>query len=354
MHEKTCGQLGKSGQMGAGRASTEISVDDGDFQFRESAIRNVYKSFRFQFGNSGEHLLERLRTAAIRAVPLLREAAEEETLKTYLSITCDFYKASDPSVITDPPATFNSAPFVIFPSTDIEQVVESFLAQLLSEIEAYEKNGSGWVLFQLSHLDLNLLQHNPMRASSFIKMPRKLVAKKGYVNVRNDDQRCFVWSILAHLHPADESKSAWLVSNYKLYETELNLEGLEFPLKISDIDKFEQNNSNISVTVFGLTDAEELHPVRVAPVKKEHHVQLLYLSNKDNSHYVYVRNLSALAGKQINKHHRRKFYCENCLNPFQSERLCNEHFERCTSFNPVRAIYPTKEENTLRFTKIEH
>ena len=58
------------------------------------------------------------------------------------------------------------------------------------------------------------------------------------MNVKNDDNKCFMWSIIAQLHPADH-KHADRVSNYTLYEKELNMTNIEYPVKTKQIDKFE-------------------------------------------------------------------------------------------------------------------
>ena len=41
-------------------------------------------------------------------------------------------------------------------------------------MENYSTNGSGWVLNRLINIDINFLKYNPLRASSYIKMPEKL------------------------------------------------------------------------------------------------------------------------------------------------------------------------------------
>ena len=50
------------------------------------------------------------------------------------------------------------------------------------------------------------------------------------LNIQNDDKYCFLWSILADLHPIEDSKNGHptRVSNYKKYFNELNIEGFQF------------------------------------------------------------------------------------------------------------------------------
>jgi len=66
------------------------------------------------------------------------------------------------------------------------------------------------------------------------------------VNVHNSDvDCCFLWSILAHLHPAQANRHR--IQNYTRYASELNLDGLTFPLAIKDIPRFECQNPDIAI-----------------------------------------------------------------------------------------------------------
>ena len=71
---------------------------------------------------------------------------------------------------------------------------------------------------------------------------------QGILNIRNQDNKCFIWSVLASIHPANDLK--YRVEHYTGYEHELNLTGINLPMKISQIPKFEKQN-RISVNVFG-------------------------------------------------------------------------------------------------------
>ena len=113
------------------------------------------------------------------------------------------------------------------------------------------------------------------------------------------------------------------------------MEGISIPVRICDIGKFEKNNPDISITLFGLTETHDLFPVHVAETQKEHHIQLLYLSNTRTSHYVLVKSLSALVYHQISRHDEQKYFCENCLNPFSTEDVRDKHALHCKLFDPV-------------------
>ena len=56
------------------------------------------------------------------------------------------------------------------------------------------------------------------------------------MNIKNTGQKCFIWCILAALHSLKIHPEK--ASHYKKYEKELNLEGIEFPVKLNQIENF--------------------------------------------------------------------------------------------------------------------
>ena len=122
-----------------------------------------------------------------------------------------------------------------------------------------------------------------MRASSYSPLPKELKAKQGCLNIQNNDEKCFLWSILALLHPVQRINSPHRVSKYQEYESELDMSGIQHPVDIKDIDKFEHQN-NISVNVYGYED-KKIFPLSITPMTvARHHVNLLYITADETSH----------------------------------------------------------------------
>ena len=92
-----------------------------------------------------------------------------------------------------------------------------------------------------------------MRASSYLPLPKQLNGKRGCLNLQNNDEKCFLWSILASLHPVQRRNHLDRVSKYQEYEHDLIMSGIQYPADIKDIGKFE-HQSNISVNVYGCED----------------------------------------------------------------------------------------------------
>ena len=88
-----------------------------------------------------------------------------------------------------------------------------------------------------------------MRAPSYLPLPNQIKAKQGCLNIRKNDEKCFLWSILESLHPVQHKKNPYRVLKYQEYEHELNMSGIQYPVDIKDIGKFEHQN-NISINPF--------------------------------------------------------------------------------------------------------
>ena len=64
------------------------------------------------------------------------------------------------------------------------------------------------------------------------------------------------------LHYKDIGDHPERISKLKKYDDNYDWSGLEFPVAIKDIDKFEKNNPDISVNVLGLGDNGEICVIR--------------------------------------------------------------------------------------------
>ncbi|XP_011054128.1 PREDICTED: uncharacterized protein LOC105145921 [Acromyrmex echinatior] len=88
-----------------------------------------------------------------------------------------------------------------------------------------------------------------------------------------DGQCMFAWSVVAALYPAEKHVNR--ESSYPHYTAVLNLAGIEFPMILKDIPKFERLNA-VSINVYSIEN-RQVFPLRLTNDKKEKHVNLPYL-----------------------------------------------------------------------------
>ena len=114
-------------------------------------------------------------------------------------------------------------------------------------IENLEMKDSGWRFCKIASMTIYFYKTVELNGSSYVKIPLRSAA---ILNIENSDKYCFLWSILAHLHPCENSHPN-RVSNYREYFRELKTDGLEFPFKTSDVSKVEKMN-NLAINIFEL------------------------------------------------------------------------------------------------------
>ena len=203
------------------------------------------------------------------------------------------------------------------------------LMQKLDDEQFFVLNG--FVLNGIVNVILEIYKVNDIQASSWVELPEKDKNNKSVINIKNDDQFCFLWCILAHLFPVEDHKDR--TSNYSMHTNKLILNGLEFPMKIKDIPKFE-NLNNLNVNVFELTGAV-LTPIHINKNYLQSQIDLLLFEN----HYCLITKLHCL----LNKDSHKKWVCRRCLTAFSSEDILNQHIDRCQKQQPTNITFSWKD-----------
>ena len=67
------------------------------------------------------------------------------------------------------------------------------------------------------------------------------------INPKNNNEQCFKWAVIAALHHEEIKQNPERIS--LLQQDQYNWNGLEFPLAIQKISKFEKNNPGIAVNL---------------------------------------------------------------------------------------------------------
>ena len=81
-------------------------------------------------------------------------------------------------------------------------------SEILFRLDKWINEGSGWVIEKVNDQYLNISQYAPLVGSSFIELPKELNnPKKGLKNLRNKDDKCFMWCHVRHLNPVSDNAS---------------------------------------------------------------------------------------------------------------------------------------------------
>ena len=231
-----------------GSASNQATVPPESRLENEPVLIQSYLSktavkYQIQFNqNQYRDLYSKLKNNLQKfTLVLKREQRERRGLRWYVALSMNLHQAVNIKDVTSPPVVFRSEVFTTMHGDEnYSTMFEVAYQQLLHQIDEFTQNGSGWSIHNFVNLDLGMINYIPLRASSYISLPKKLQGRHAVINVQNHDSKCFLWSILAALHP--QENNAHRVEKYTQYENSLNFDGITFPVKIKDIPKFEKLN----------------------------------------------------------------------------------------------------------------
>ena len=244
----------------------------------------------------------------------------------------------------------------VYRGSKMDQIVDGMIANMKFQIENPALLNSRFVFDQFLYLDVNFHQLNLMRGSSYLPLPDWLARKKAIVNPHNDDEECFKWSVIAVEKVG--MKDPQRVSNLRKFTDNYDWSGLEFPVSVEDIGKFE-NRNNISVTVLAVVGRDiyihrkgrwMMGPVgpgsRSDPMGRE--INLLMVSEDGINHYTVIKSLSRLLKSSNTKHKCKQHFCMNCLQGFMQESSRDQHQVYCEDNESVRVEMP-KQGSTIEF-----
>ena len=160
--------------------------------------------------------------------------------------------------------------------------------------------------------------------------------KKAVMNIQNSDNKYFMWSILAALHPISRKLHPERVHHCGKFQNELN------SITLHKIATLEKRNS-ISISVIGFEN-KVLFPISIRKECFDYHVDLLLYSEGDARHYCLIKDLNKLLYSR-NRHKARMFCCRCCFHGCIREDLLAYHEPHCSQHGPQhihRALYFSK------------
>jgi len=62
---------------------------------------------------------------------------------------------------------------------------------------------SSWKFASVVKLKINSFRYVPLKGKFYIKQPAKLANKKAFINMKDEDDQCFKWTVTRALNPVD-------------------------------------------------------------------------------------------------------------------------------------------------------
>ena len=331
--------------------------------FTPTKEKSAFKNFTVQYVIKGEPLYGPNVFLQIAKPYIINIMDSNRNIKTKLYLNCYMTRGEvDPDgfKIIRKFAFHSVGQKIITEETDIFEIYGEMVDEIEEEIQKVEQaEGSGWVFLEVENLTLYTDIWDPIKASSYIDLPKELKNKNAIINMKNEDNKCFLWCVLRALNPKDTHPER-IDKDLKSKEDTLNMEGIAYPVDLKDIKRFEKQNLDISISVLGYSKDERIYPLRISKftkMKKEderkHNIVLLLIKNGDNSHYCLVKKLSALLSSQVNKHKSKFYFCLNCLNGFDDPEKLEKHKEYCSENENIKINMPPPE-TYLKFKNFLH
>ena len=182
-------------------------------------------------------------------------------LKFVETIKVTFTKMSNGEIVYKT-AYFNSPAQTIINNAEIDKSLEVSKQGILNKIAVWISEGSGWTVESVENHYLNVVKYEPMKGSSYIKLPHELRnSSQSLINIKNSDNECFRWCHIRHLNPQDRNPQRIKQSD-KAFTQNLNYSGIEFPVTTKQYNKIEKHNE-ININVFGYEEKQK-YPIYVS------------------------------------------------------------------------------------------
>ena len=316
--------------------------------------KSAFKGFTSQYVIKGSPDYDTTTFLTIAKPFMINIMDKNRNTKVKLYLNCIMKRTNpDPNGLIYPPRKFafhSVGQKIITESTDPHEIYKEMMDEIEEEVQKVEHaEGSGWVFVKVENLTLHTDIWDPIKGSSYIDLPKELKNKNAIINMKNEDNKCFLWCVLRALNPKDKNAER-IDKDLKSKEDTLNMEGIAYPVDFKGINRFEKQNPDISISVLGYSKDERVYPLRISKFTKskkederKHNITLLLIKNGDNSHYCLINNLSRLLTSQVNNHKGKLYFCLNCLNAYDEPEKLNKHKEYCSENENVKINMPPPE-----------
>ena len=151
----------------------------------EKALKGYTQSFEVELRDEKDPLvqLQKSRTAIEHLFKNL--LIQTKGFKFVETLQVKFVKHSNDKKILKN-GYFNSTTDLIINETDIKLSLQASQQQLLNKIAQWISEGSGWTIQSIENHYINIVNYNPLKGSSHIKLPQEL-KNRGLINLQNED-----------------------------------------------------------------------------------------------------------------------------------------------------------------------
>ena len=235
--------------------------------------------------------------------------------------------------------------------SNIDEVIKVLYKSLLQKYQDNLQNkmkGSDFIFNGVNYLyyDLNKVS---------IMVKKWLKNKKSTINPKNNDYKCFQYTITLALNYDKIDRNPQRISKIKSFIENYNWKDIDFPSRRKDWNKFELNNNNIALNILYVpfnTKKIEIAYKSKYNLTREKQIILLTISNGEKWHYLVVKSLSELF-TGVTSNHKEDFYCLNCFHSYRTKNRLDAHKKLCENYEYCHIEMPTKNNNIIKYNQGE-
>ena len=236
---------------------------------------------------------------------------------------------------------FNNLMTSVYQGSNLDQIVDRMIASMKFQIENPALLNSRFVFNEVLYLDGNFHQLNLTSGSSYLPLPDFIAKRKAVINPQNRDKECFKWAIITMDKWPGIDSHLERVSNLREFADNYDWSGLEFPVSLKQIGKFEAKN-DISVNMLSL-EGKDIYILRNSN-QRDREINLSMTSKDGINHYTVIKSLSRLLRSSNTKHKCKQYFCTNCLQGFSLEASRDEHRVYCEdNEKPLESRCPARD-----------
>ena len=115
--------------------------------------------------------------------------------------------------------------------------------ETLHRIDNWINEESGWIVELIESQYINVSTYWPLSGSSYIKLPVELKSpKKVLINIKNNDQKCFLWCHVSHINP-DKIHTERITRMGKELANDCYYDGVEVPVREKILTRLNQKTT---------------------------------------------------------------------------------------------------------------
>ena len=207
----------------------------------------------------------------------------------------------------------------------IKLLFESFLQRFEENLQN-KMRGSEFEFDGINFFYYSFNKTSIYRGGTYIYSPKWLKDKKSTINPKNNDDKCFQYTVTLALNLDNIEKNPQRISKIKPFINNYNWKDIDFPTTNKDWRKFKLNN-DIALNILYIPHNTRKIQLAYRPKNNltcDTQVTLLMITDGEKWHYLVVKNLPGLL-KGITSTHENDFYYLNCFHSYRTKNKLESH-----------------------------